>query len=164
MNNILSREQVEKIRDENGPADDLQMLCAHSLALLDGIGNLLAIIHRDGGHYIERHGLEKAIEDGKQLSCGRNLLLDENAALKAECERMRKESDAKDTELTKAISWMSRMHNFIPVDDEMCPLYSQWEDMLVEGGDGNIEGAGQTMYKALYPNKFKSQETPAHER
>jgi hypothetical protein len=25
--------------------------------------NLLARIHRDGGHYIEQHGLEKALED-----------------------------------------------------------------------------------------------------
>jgi len=25
--------------------------------------NLLAVIHRDGGHYVEEHGLEKAVED-----------------------------------------------------------------------------------------------------
>jgi hypothetical protein len=27
------------------------------------VGNLLARIHRDGGHYIEEHGLAKAMED-----------------------------------------------------------------------------------------------------
>ena len=25
--------------------------------------NLLAIIHRDGGHYVEEHGIDKAVED-----------------------------------------------------------------------------------------------------
>lgn len=27
------------------------------------LGNLLAVIHRDGGHYLAEHGLEKAVED-----------------------------------------------------------------------------------------------------
>jgi len=30
---------------------------------LGQLGNLLAIIHRDGGHYVETYGLEKATED-----------------------------------------------------------------------------------------------------
>lgn len=29
--------------------------------------NLLAVIHRDGGHYIWQHGTEKAYEDGMQI-------------------------------------------------------------------------------------------------
>ena len=29
--------------------------------------NLLAVIHGDGGHYVARHGLEKAVEDAKQV-------------------------------------------------------------------------------------------------
>ncbi len=29
--------------------------------------NLLARIHRDGGHYVEEHGLEKAVEDAHQV-------------------------------------------------------------------------------------------------
>jgi hypothetical protein len=28
--------------------------------------NLLAIIHRDGGHYTHKHGLEKAVKDAKE--------------------------------------------------------------------------------------------------
>lgn len=30
-------------------------------------GNLLAIIHRDGGHYITEHGWEKACEDAEAV-------------------------------------------------------------------------------------------------
>lgn len=29
--------------------------------------NLLAILHRDGGHYAAKHGLKKAIEDASEL-------------------------------------------------------------------------------------------------
>ena len=29
--------------------------------------NLLAVIHGDGGHYVARHGLEKAVEDAKRI-------------------------------------------------------------------------------------------------
>jgi hypothetical protein len=28
--------------------------------------NLLAMIHGDGGHYVERHGIEKACEDAEE--------------------------------------------------------------------------------------------------
>jgi len=31
------------------------------------LGNLLARIHGDGGHYVEEHGWEKACEDAEQL-------------------------------------------------------------------------------------------------
>lgn len=31
------------------------------------LGNLLAVIHRDGGHYIEEHGWEKACADAEAL-------------------------------------------------------------------------------------------------
>lgn len=30
---------------------------------IDKLCNLLAIIHRDGGHYISEHGIDKAIDD-----------------------------------------------------------------------------------------------------
>jgi hypothetical protein len=30
---------------------------------LNGAKNLLAVIHKDGGHYLEAHGWEKACED-----------------------------------------------------------------------------------------------------
>jgi hypothetical protein len=34
---------------------------------LDHLRNLLARIHRDGGHYVEEHGLDKAVEDAHQV-------------------------------------------------------------------------------------------------
>ena len=33
--------------------------------------DLLAIIHRDGGHYTEEHGVDKSIEDAIRLSVDR---------------------------------------------------------------------------------------------
>lgn len=30
------------------------------------MGNLLAVIHRDGGHYIQQHGYQKATDDAKE--------------------------------------------------------------------------------------------------
>ena len=31
------------------------------------LGNLLAIIHRDGGQYISKYGVEKAVKDAKVI-------------------------------------------------------------------------------------------------
>ena len=31
------------------------------------LGNLLAIIHRDGGHYIGKHGIDKAVKDAEAI-------------------------------------------------------------------------------------------------
>jgi len=36
------------------------------------LGNLLAVIHGDGGHYIEEHGWEKACADAEHLALLRN--------------------------------------------------------------------------------------------
>lgn len=33
------------------------------------LGNLLAVIHRDGGHYQSEHGIDKAIEDAQRRIC-----------------------------------------------------------------------------------------------
>lgn len=33
----------------------------------DALMNLLARIHRDGGHYVEQHGVAKAVEDAHDL-------------------------------------------------------------------------------------------------
>lgn len=38
--------------------------------------NLLAVIHRDGGHYTAQHGLSKSYEDAIQLSSERIAALD----------------------------------------------------------------------------------------
>jgi hypothetical protein len=40
-------------------------------------GNLLAIIHRDGGHYESKHGTQKATEDAKEIVYGLRARIDE---------------------------------------------------------------------------------------
>lgn len=44
------------------PVDQLKLV-------REWIGNLLAVIHRDGGHYYEKHGLEKACNDAQDIVC-----------------------------------------------------------------------------------------------
>ena len=44
------------------PKRNLCDVCYYKRPLLD----LLAVIHRDGGHYTEKHGLEKSVEDAKK--------------------------------------------------------------------------------------------------
>jgi hypothetical protein len=34
---------------------------------VDLLQNLLAVIHRDGGHYVTEHGIEKAAEDAEKI-------------------------------------------------------------------------------------------------
>lgn len=44
------------------------------------LGELLAVIHRDGGHYAEQHGYHKATLDAMRIVHGmRQALLDENS-------------------------------------------------------------------------------------
>jgi hypothetical protein len=52
-------------------ANITKQLSAHEQA----IGNLLARIHGDGGHYMQKHGIEKACLDGEQV------VLDDRRAL-----------------------------------------------------------------------------------
>jgi len=33
--------------------------------------NLLAILHGDGGHYIDKHGVDKAVKDGKKIAANK---------------------------------------------------------------------------------------------
>ena len=57
--------------------------------------NLLAIIHHDGGHYADEHGLEKATENAIQAWCDRSVQIDaletENAEFKAKLEAMERD-------------------------------------------------------------------------
>lgn len=46
------------------------------------LGNLLAYIHRDGGHYQDKYGTDKAVEDAIQIVAKNNALMDENKLLK----------------------------------------------------------------------------------
>lgn len=36
----------------------------------DCVGELLAVIHGDGGHYLQKHGMEKACADAEQVVVG----------------------------------------------------------------------------------------------
>jgi hypothetical protein len=55
------------------------------------LNNLLAVIHRDGGHYVSEHGKTKAVEDATKLSSSRiGLLQDANRMLR---ERQQREHD-----------------------------------------------------------------------
>jgi len=45
-------------------------------ALSSQLGNLLAVIHRDGGHYESEHGTEKAVTDAMQRICDTRAGLD----------------------------------------------------------------------------------------
>jgi hypothetical protein len=40
-------------------------------------GNLLAVIHRDGGHYVLEHGKQKATKDAMVIVCGLRAKIDE---------------------------------------------------------------------------------------
>ena len=48
-------------------AYDLGEFIDHGMEYERHLKNLLAIIHGDGGHYTERCGLEKSVEDAKQI-------------------------------------------------------------------------------------------------
>ena len=49
--------------------------------------NLLAVIHREGGHYVCNHGIDKACADAMKEWYARSATID---ALRAENERLRK--------------------------------------------------------------------------
>ena len=42
--------------------------------------NLLSIIHEDGGHYLDEHGLQKAFDDAVEKYYAKLVLLDELSA------------------------------------------------------------------------------------
>jgi hypothetical protein len=43
--------------------EETKFLIRHANKTEQTLGNLLARIHRDGGHYIEEHGMDKAVTD-----------------------------------------------------------------------------------------------------
>ncbi len=45
------------------PFDDTIHITKEPIDFKHEIGELLCVIHGDGGHYIEEHGMKKAIED-----------------------------------------------------------------------------------------------------
>jgi len=48
---------------------DICDVCYYKIPLM----NLLAYIHRDGGHYTAEHGLEKSVKDAKEVINNFNL-------------------------------------------------------------------------------------------
>ena len=58
---LNEQEEKEFIREIEEPLENL------SKARLNKLLNLLAVIHRDGGHYVTQHGLNKACEDAKKV-------------------------------------------------------------------------------------------------
>lgn len=80
-----------------------------------GAGDLLAIIHRDGGHYIQQHGMDKALADAEQR------IYDERGALDA----MTAERD----ELRAKLAEIERHHQFTPADN--------YADLLRDDGENS---------------------------
>lgn len=46
--------------------------------IIHGLKNLLAVIHRDGGHYTEEHGIEKSIKEARNKVRHLQMVLDGN--------------------------------------------------------------------------------------
>ena len=71
---------VEQARDtfkwlENTMKGRTTMKADVTLAEREAISNLLAVIHRDGGHYEAKHGLLKAIEDAEHIIVNERITL-----------------------------------------------------------------------------------------
>jgi selenocysteine lyase/cysteine desulfurase len=59
----LMKEAAKRIRSMPLPAPTDQSATR--------LGELLSVIHRDGGHYVQEHGIDKAYEDALRLSADR---------------------------------------------------------------------------------------------
>jgi hypothetical protein len=66
-------------------------LLAEVAQLQQQAGNVLARIHRDGGHYIAEHGWEKACKDADDIVCNMLQHTDYNTALVAENTQLRED-------------------------------------------------------------------------
>jgi hypothetical protein len=64
--------------------NELKRVTAERDALNNHLGNLLAVIHRDGGHYQGDNGTDQAVSDGMQIVSS---LIAERDALSLECDR-----------------------------------------------------------------------------
>lgn len=62
---------------------------AHIADLEQRLGNLLALIHCDGGHYIVEHGWAKAEKDAREVWNQRGIQSDKAVRLEAEVTRLR---------------------------------------------------------------------------
>jgi hypothetical protein len=95
----------------------------------DELGNLLARIHRDGGHYVDEHGWRKAIDDADTKVI--NLF-----AIEAEVERLRADAERLD--------WCDEHLDYVSIDgygadDRWCKIGHH---------DGNL-AEGATLREAI---------------
>ena len=60
---VIQRQQMDKDGIRNCRTT---MKADVTFAEREAISNLLAVIHRDGGHYEAKHGLLKAVEDAEK--------------------------------------------------------------------------------------------------
>ena len=70
--------------DDHISSDELTMLALSQLAALKAriaeleyMQNLLAVIHRDGGHYVSKHGVEVATKDAITIYYGMQIKIAE---------------------------------------------------------------------------------------
>jgi hypothetical protein len=81
-----------KLPQEQSTADLLNEAARQLKASEQRLGDLLAVIHRDGGHYIAEHGMEKAVAVAMQLSSAR--ITDAEGRQEAERRVVRDEAQA----------------------------------------------------------------------
>lgn len=84
-------------------------------AELHAIRNLLARIHRDGGHYTEEHGPEKSIQDAEVVVVG---WMEESSRLMTELDRVQKQAG----EMRSALQICWEHINDLLDQDQLRPL------------------------------------------
>jgi hypothetical protein len=116
--------------------------------------NLLAVIHRDGGHYATEHGIEKASEDAEAAWYARAERID---ALEAELvEERQARSDEQEATLRLAASQqryvaeLAALREYKALADAADEVFTFLQD---EGLDSPRVQAWQRKYDALTPQK-----------
>ena len=84
-NGFDPNQALKALRDAVEKGAEVRSLQAESNTFQQRLGNLLARIHRDGGHYISEHGWDKACAGAdEKLVSGIVTISQENDSLKAE--------------------------------------------------------------------------------
>jgi chromosome segregation ATPase len=83
----LKKQYVDRCRDYTLQEEVAGDLRAEIARLKDRLGNLLAVIHRDGGHYLEQHGDAKAVADAASVVRQGRARFEEMEGVQAETEK-----------------------------------------------------------------------------
>ena len=84
------------------------------------LGNLLAVIHRDGGHYQDEHGTEKAVEDAMMIIPSQRADLETHAtSLSAIVKRLEREQ----TDNARLNTVLAEVAKDYAIDDKMSKKY-----------------------------------------